>query len=145
MNTSYAASLARDLMNQHGLTDWTFQWDRAKQRAGACFYRRKMITLSIHYVTKNELDDVKDTILHEIAHALTPGDHHGFLWQAACRRIGAKPQRCCGNHVAMPEGRYKATCNTCGMTFSKHRKLKKKHYCRKCGPVNGILDFQLAA
>lgn len=94
--------LARSLMDQHGLADWTFKLDRAKRRAGCCKYERKVLTLSYHYVTRNldKPDDIRDTILHEIAHALAgPNVGRGDAWKAICVQIGARPQRCYDSQV----------------------------------------------
>lgn len=35
-------------------------------------------------------ETLRETVIHEVAHACTIGDHHGYRWQMACRRIGAK-------------------------------------------------------
>lgn len=81
-------------MAQHGLAGWSFRFDHARRRFGSCRYRERVITLSRPLVLLNGVDEVRDTILHEIAHALTPGDGHGGKWKSACRRIGARPVRC---------------------------------------------------
>lgn len=147
MFTSEAATIARQMMNQHGLYDWTFGWDRAKRRAGACHYHRKQITLSHHHVSMNQENEVRDTILHEIAHALAgPGTGHGWQWRQVCRRIGAKPVRCYDSAtVAMPKGKWRAVCGGCNKAFHKHRRPKRQYSCRGCGRERGRLDFQLAA
>ena len=144
MDTNTAASLARTLMNEHGLGHWTFQFDRAKRRAGSCSHRRQTITLSPHYVLNNSDEDIKDTILHEIAHALAgPRQGHNKVWKAVCIRIGARPVRCYGDHVEMPKGQWRATCKSCKKEFHHHRRPKyiTGKYCRRCGPNNGALFY----
>lgn len=144
METTTAASLARDLMNQWGLEHFAFQFDRAKRRAGLCKYNAKTISLSYFYVQNNSEEDVKDTILHEIAHALIgPKNGHNHVWKQMCLRVGAKPTRCCGKHIEMPEGQWKAECRNCGKDFHKHRRPKYngERYCVKCGPVDGRLLY----
>ena len=47
---------------------------------------------------------MRDTILHEVAHALTPGDNHGPLWRRVCRQIGARPERCYTNDAVIQRG-----------------------------------------
>src|SRR4051812_49651304 len=93
MNLYEAQHLARDLMDRHGLADWRFQFDHARRRFGSCRIRTRTITLSRPLTLLNPEDQVRDTILHEIAHALTPGDGHGTKWRAAGARGGARPPR----------------------------------------------------
>jgi len=142
-------TLARQLMNLHGLHDWRFGWDRAKRRAGCCKHSQKLITLSGYYVTRNtdKPDDVKDTILHEIAHALAgPRKGHGAEWKAICRKIGARPVRCYDSEkIVMPKGKWVAVCGDCKKVFHRHRRPKvgngRYYFCPKCGPGTGILVF----
>jgi len=103
MDIAEAEKLVTHLMRQHRLNGWHFKWDRATKRLGSCNYTKKRITLSAHQTRKREVIEVKDTILHEIAHALLPPrTGHGKLWKAKCLEIGAKPQRCViiGRHNA---------------------------------------------
>ena len=145
LDQSNTATLARQLMAQHGVpSDWTFGYDRAKRRAGRCCYRKKAITLSIHLVARNSDEEIKDCLLHEIAHCLAgPGTHHGPDWKAVCRRVGAKPVRCYNiNLVDMPKGRYRATCGGCQKTYYRHRFPRcSYYYCTICGPGRGRLLF----
>ena len=76
MNLNDAKTLANELMNQHGLYDWTFMFDDAKLRFGQCRHRSKEISLSRELTELNDVVHVKDTILHEIAHALLPRGTH---------------------------------------------------------------------
>lgn len=81
--------LARLLMRQHLPDGWTFAFDHAKKRAGACNYATKRITLSRYLAAKHPAEAMEQTMLHEIAHALaghTAG--HGPVWRAAARRLG---------------------------------------------------------
>lgn len=144
MNTNDAALLARSLMNQHGLGHWIFEFDRAKRRAGCCKHHSSTITLSYYYAQHNELPEIKDTILHEIAHALVgPRQGHNNVWKACCIKIGAKPIRCYANSVQMPKGRWQAKCNSCQKEFHFHRRPKylTQRYCLACGPVKGALKY----
>lgn len=141
------AALARELMAQHGLTTqgWIFEYDQAKRRAGCCFHQQKRITLSYHYVLANPLEEVRDTILHEIAHALAGHKAgHGWEWVQVCRRIGAKPIRCYDSQkVVMPKGNWKATCPSCGKTYHRHKRPRRgwTFWCTKCGREQGKLEY----
>ena len=71
MNLDQAEQLALSLMREHGLLPrWSFAFDRAERRFGSCNERKRRITLSAAIVRLNSESEVRDTILHEIAHAL---------------------------------------------------------------------------
>jgi predicted SprT family Zn-dependent metalloprotease len=137
--------LALHLLAAHGLRDWSFTFNRSKLQMGCCCYGSKIIRLSRHFVARNSPDLIRDTLLHEIAHALVgPGHGHDAEWRSMCRRIGAKPERL-SNETEMPEGRWQATCLSCGMQHHKHRRPKhmKGWFCCRCGPHQGALAWSL--
>lgn len=146
MRLTEAVDLALTLMNDHGLgLTWSFGFDNAKQRCGLCQHHRRRITLSRHYVRLNDEAEVRDTILHEIAHALTgPGAGHGVQWQAQAIRIGARPNRCAVG-VAMPEGDVEGVCSPgCTARHNRHRmppkRLVNTYQCNRClTPVTWVI------
>lgn len=86
------AALARGLMDQHGLADWAFAFNESDRTLGQCRYRERAIRISRAHALEGKEDDLRDTILHEIAHALAgPQAGHGPRWQATARRLGATP------------------------------------------------------
>ena len=142
MNATEAEQLAFLHMEEHGLFDklWHFDFEACKRTLGRCHYHVKKITLSKWYVELNKEDDVEDTILHEIAHALsflrygTKGKGHGRLWKRVCREIGARPERLHKGILEYPNNHYKYvdTCS-CGITYKRHRKSDFRIYrCPKC-------------
>lgn len=118
--------LALDLMQQHGLTDWNFQFDYAKRRFGFCNFKYKLISLSYNLVQLNSEEHVKDTILHEIAHALAGNKAgHGYMWIMTARKIGANPARCYDSReVITPEAPYTATCSSCGHLSKRFKRIR---------------------
>lgn len=140
-----AHRLALELMAAHGLHDWSFRFNRRKRALGVCFYSRRALELSTHFVEVNTLEEVRDTILHEIAHALVgPGHGHGALWKAKCVEIGARPERC--GAADMPAGRWRALCGACGASYHRHRRPRRLlgWFCRGCGPQRGKLAWRRA-
>ena len=141
MNKRKAEGLTNFLMYKHDLPyDWKFRWQNKKNALGTCSYRRKLILLSKWYVELNDMEDVKDTILHEIAHALAYvrygklGIGHGALWKKVCREIGAIPKSYSKNNLNKPKNYYKYnhTCK-CGIDYGMHRLRKNyKYRCPKC-------------
>ena len=117
------ASFARAAMLRHGLAGWTFAFDRAIQSLGTCSDSRRQITLSAVHAQGDPIDDVTDTILHEIAHALTPGHGHDAVWKAKASELGATPTA----HGRSPsldrlKSRWVGTCPVCGARILRHRR-----------------------
>jgi predicted SprT family Zn-dependent metalloprotease len=133
---------ALELMAVHGLAGWCFAYNRRKQAMGLCVYQRRTVELSVHFVQRNTIGEIHDTILHEIAHALVGAGHgHDAVWKRKCMEIGARPMRC--GEADMPEGRWQAECQRCRRRFHRHRKPKrmKGWFCRHCGPEHGRLAW----
>lgn len=103
--------------------------------------------MSSFFVVANDRDEVLDTLLHEIAHALAgPLAGHGPVWKAACVRVGARPERLAPPEVAMPKGRWHARCPGCATLHTRHRRPMKgrDYFCRGCGTQRGLLQFALS-
>ena len=87
------AEQARALMNQHGLEEWTFRFIAAQRKLGECRERERAILLSRRHAVSGTPGEVRDTILHEIAHALAGAKaRHGPAWKLVAKRIGATPR-----------------------------------------------------
>ena len=100
MDPNEALSLLSSRLDQHGLSElgWTGALDNTVGRFGTCSLRKKRISLSRHLASINSDEETLDTVLHEIAHALTWVEHnddcgHDERWQAIAARIGARPER----------------------------------------------------
>lgn len=118
MDITYAQGLARSLMLQHGIGHWQFALDRSKRRFGQCRYRTQTISMSRHLIELNSEDRVRQTLLHEIAHALTPNAGHGYAWQLVARQLGCPPVRCYStNDTVVPDGRHAVSCGHCGESW----------------------------
>jgi len=141
--------LAKTLMHQHSVGHWGFGFDRSRMSYGKCWHNKKKITLSKYFCANldNDILDIKDTILHEIAHAvmqerypyIRPG--HGDMWKKIAKEIGCRPTRT-SNDSTMPKGKYQAFCPICGdMKIYMHRMggaMKSGRYrCNKCSSVIG--------
>lgn len=127
MNLIKAQKLAIQLMTKHKLIQqgWRFEYDNSVKRFGVCKHHSKVIGLSQKLVSINDEERVKDTILHEIAHALTPGNNHNRVWKRKCIEIGCKPERCyTSEDTNVVDLKYKATCGSCGKVFQRERRPK---------------------
>lgn len=76
---------------------WEFSLDKSKSWAGLCDFNKKKIYLSSFYISHFDRWQIRDILLHEIAHAVASikyGDYgHGKGWKKVCVEIGAKPSR----------------------------------------------------
>lgn len=135
MNTYLAEQMAKAELRKHGLTDWRFEWDRAKTRAGACYHSQRKITMSSHYVSLNDQKNVINTILHEIAHALVgPGHGHDRVWQAKARSIGCDAKRC--TNAETPTGEWVPVCDKGHKSRTAfHRAPLRVRSCVQCSPT----------
>jgi len=143
MNIQTAEKLAKDLIAKHltgistniqtgypGMLFWHFQWDNCKRRYGVC-RGKGTISLSMPLTKTRSEEEVRDTILHEIAHALAGHSHgHDNQWKSICRKIGARPERCVSteNPLTAP---YTANCN-CGITHKFFKWTSCQYSCKKC-------------
>jgi ribosomal protein S27AE len=133
MELTRAKQLALDLMHRHNLivSGWVFIFDNAKTRVGYCRYKKKTISLSRHFVPMLPPDEVKDTILHEIAHAFTGRKNgHNHVWKQKALEIGCNAQRLYLGEARL-KPKYNGTCPGCGRVILRHRRTKIS--CGKCG------------
>jgi predicted SprT family Zn-dependent metalloprotease len=147
MEFGEAERMARGLIGDFGLAAWTFGWNWRKRALGLCRYRERRIELSRWFVQANGEEMVRETVLHEIAHALA-GEKagHGAKWKAMCLRVGCKPERCDKGEAVMPKGRWGATCGSCGKEYWRHKRPAKgaRYWCRGCGAERGAVKFYLS-
>lgn len=84
---------ARNLMDSHGLHEWNLRFDESIRFLGKCNYRDKTVHLSRSHALDGKDTEIRDTILHEIAHAIAgPKARHGPKWKTIAKQIGAKPR-----------------------------------------------------
>lgn len=119
--------LAEETMKQHGLIQdgWTFQYDNAVRRFGYCDYRKKLISLSKNLVLLNNLYEINNTILHEIAHALAGNRAgHGREWKQMAKSIGCSGQRCYDSSVvSKPKHKWIGICPNCQREVKRFKRM----------------------
>ncbi len=145
MELAAAQALAEDLLVHHGLRSWTFRFDRAKTRAGACRGRDRVISLSMHVTRLHDEAEVRDTILHEIAHALAGPSHgHDDVWKEIALSIGGSGLRCVSPDAPRVEGPWQGRCPG-GHTVTRHRAPTRVLLCRRCDgePVDRVIAWTL--
>jgi predicted SprT family Zn-dependent metalloprotease len=144
MTIHEAQTLALKLIQLHGLAakGWTFKFDNARNRAGVCMHGRRVIGLSKYLLPHMKEAKVKDTILHEIAHALVGHKHgHDWTWQRKAIEIGCDGARCYDPKesfnagavdVLTTQSKYVLTCPECGKKTPAHRRPKRDRACGNC-------------
>lgn len=134
MDLGDAERLARELMAEHRLTGWRFAWDRAVRRAGSTRFRDRTITLSRRLTELHDEHGVRETILHEIAHALVGPRHgHDATWRRTALAIGASGERCLAEDSPQVEGRWLGVCPA-GHETRRHRTPTRVASCTRCSP-----------
>jgi predicted SprT family Zn-dependent metalloprotease len=95
VDSAVVVRLADELLAEHlPGKGWTFAFDSAKRRAGACDYSRHRITVSRYLAAKADEEDVRQILLHEIAHALAGhAAAHGPRWRTVARGLGYTGER----------------------------------------------------
>ena len=87
--------MAREVMRENGLTDWSFSLNNNTNRVGVCKYGPRRIEISARFAGQMTEAQVMNVITHEVAHALVgPGVGHGVLWQRMHRSLGGDGKRC---------------------------------------------------
>jgi|SaaInl4_200m_RNA_FD_contig_31_108507_length_1434_multi_15_in_0_out_0_2 hypothetical protein len=82
---------AMDMMEEHGLLDkgWYFDWNRRTTSVGLCNHNKYSISLSKVMTPHRKPSDIRNTILHEIAHALVGHSNgHNRVWREKFIEIG---------------------------------------------------------
>lgn len=122
--------LAEGLIHRHGLAGWSFQFNDASRQAGRCALDIRVISLSRLFCLEASAEEVGDTLLHEIAHALVgPAHNHDSIWKAAARSIGCTGNRCHDVEFAPP--RYIVSCPRCGWSRQANRRGRRS-VCKTC-------------
>ena len=124
---------AEDLIGVHLDTDkWSFAFDSAKKRLGACKWETNEISLSRYFVDLHSLDEIRQVLLHEIAHALSgPKAGHNKKWKDTATRIGYRHEKISGEEIGNATARFVGTCPS-GHTAYRHRKPKTELSCSRC-------------
>ena len=149
MELSRATELAIELMTQHGLMvkGWQFSYNNRKRGLGLCNNWKKIIELSKPLTLINDEAEMRNTILHEIAHAMAGhAAGHGPVWKLMAHQIGCTGDRCASETVKqiLEDAPWQAVCKGCGKIVQRFRKPKTDISCGTCCPKYFNREFQLS-
>lgn len=126
---------AEALIHTHlDATQWTFDFDNAKTRAGQCNYSMKRITISHHLVGRYSDDQIHQVLLHEIAHACAGAEAgHGARWRAIAAELGYEGKKLTGETLAATLAPWLGTCPAAHLHY-RYRKPSRSLSCGACSP-----------
>lgn len=119
-------------MRETNLVGWTFGFDRATRRAGQCNYTHRKITVSRRLMALYSEAEAKDTVIHEVAHALVgPGEAHGERWRETAIALGGTGEVRVSRDAPQLPPKYVGLCS-CGREFARMRLPRADLMCRAC-------------
>lgn len=139
MDEAAAEALAWDLLWEHGIVAG-FKFNNKRDAFGNMLIVggiARELQLSRRLLPYMTEEQVRDTILHEIAHAITGTPYHDEEWRQACIEVGANPEisDSLPNERQMLEetSTWFLTCEQCGAEWFRDRLSPNKQYlCGKC-------------
>jgi predicted SprT family Zn-dependent metalloprotease len=126
--------LAACEMESHGLTrqSWTIKYDHARARAGQCVHRAKILSFSRNLIVRGSPAGMRNTLLHEIAHALAGPRHgHDRTWRDIALQIGCDGKRCHDMELAPAKWIYR--CSAGCWHVARFKRSHLNAICNKCG------------
>ena len=126
--------------------DWRIALDTSPRRAGSCAHAARTIYLAVGHCLIAPNDEVTDTILHEIAHAIAGARHgHDAHWRRIAAALGCSAKRCTSEtHTAT------RWIGKCGCTKPHHRQVLTRRTrgarCLRCHePISWRINAEAAA
>ena len=135
INKYFAIIYAYYLLWKYNLykKNWTFSFDNAHCSGGQTWVHQKKITLSKKYVERVNISDIKDTLIHEIAHALVdPKSNHNDIWRNKFISIGGSGRIYCKCFEKLSDFKWKYSCKKCDLSQG-YCYRKYKIWCYHCG------------
>lgn len=110
---------------------WTLTFNRRVRALGLCDYSKKEVQISTCFMATNTLEEMIDTIIHEIAHALCPGENHGKVWRETFISLGGDGQRTAVNaQSAKADHKWEVVDTRTGTVVHKYFRKPKRNISR---------------
>jgi len=129
----FIQALAERLMGESLDTQrWSFAFDSGKRRAGLCDHTNRRISLSRHMAAIHPVDQSRQVMYHEIAHALAGVKHgHDAQWLRIATDLGYRNERISAKEVDEEHARWQGQCPN-GHSYYRYRKPTRQSSCSKC-------------
>jgi predicted SprT family Zn-dependent metalloprotease len=133
-NLTDVQTWANELMAHHIIEGgWSFGFDHAKMRAGLCDFKKKRISVSRYLAARYDDDEVRQILLHEIAHALAGSKAgHGPKWRTIAKQIGYDGKRTHDGSAANDLAPIVGYCPA-GHEFFRFKTATRPLSCGRCG------------
>ena len=137
-------NMVNDLCNKHmGSISYNVEFsNRFTNYLGKCIYDHRKNHCTLRFSTRvfnslykeNNVEQIKDTVLHEIAHAQVNrkygrGHNHDWVWQQVAKSLGCSARV---TSTIKSEYKYIYECPCCHNTWKVNRKYSKGVHCSKC-------------
>lgn len=129
----WVRTVAHELIRTNLDEGWSFAFDNAKKRAGLCNYTERRITVSRYLAQRHADEEVRQTLLHEVAHAIAGhAEGHGPAWRRVARELGYVGGTTHSGEVAAEFARWLGRCPN-GHEFLRFRRPSNRAAsCAKC-------------
>lgn len=135
-NLGFVRDLVEEELTGYGLYQegWRFNWCRTTRTMARCHYGTKLIEVSKHWAKIMTDFELKQTILHELAHALSyniygwEGMGHGVNWKKVAKEIGVVVPKHAMDTLKTPEHTWEVYCKLCNKTLKKMYRKPSSNY-----------------
>nr|QBK91492.1 MAG: SprT-like family protein [Pithovirus LCPAC302] len=112
-NWQHAQKIWTKEKSKRKLNGWKLKRSNDPLYIGLCSYNDKTIFLSSYFMRGYTCNyaKVKASLLHEVAHAISPGHGHDRVWKKRCERIGG--DSCEAGTVTKPGMNWAISCRQC--------------------------------
>lgn len=128
----------------YDLSDWEIEFSKQMTRtAGYCNYSSQLFKFSTLFVFSQPEEEIQKVILHEMAHAATPGHKHDKIWTQMCISFGGDGQRyLMSNSFREFACKLRLDCFNCGMVYfdNRDKSLFAGAMCTKCHSKVVLID-----
>lgn len=125
----------RLICDENNISNWTITFKfRGKMSLGQTVYKIKEVQISKYLIARGNMEQLKQVILHEIAHIMAPGDGHGEVWRQQCVKLGYYGDKYAPATFELPS-KWSFTCVCPGRIGRRHVKRWSAAKCKKCNTI----------